>query len=56
MTRRRAVPAAGEIIVLDRGWYNRGGVEYVMDFATEQRPLQESAAKDGRIAGTLEQA
>ncbi len=25
-------PAAGEIIVLDRSWYNRAGVEYVMGF------------------------
>ena len=23
-------PAAGEILVLDRSWYNRAGVEYVM--------------------------
>jgi polyphosphate kinase 2 (PPK2 family) len=41
MTRRRAVPAVGEIIVLDRNWYNRAGAEYVMDLATEQHPLQE---------------
>jgi len=24
-------PAAGEILVLDRSWYNRAGVEYVME-------------------------
>jgi polyphosphate kinase 2 len=29
-------PAAGEIIVFDRSWYNRAGVEYVMGFCTEQ--------------------
>src|SRR6202051_4158295 len=28
-------PAAGEIIIFDRSWYNRAGVEYVMGFATE---------------------
>ncbi len=28
-------PAAGEIIVFDRSWYNRAGVEYVMKFCTE---------------------
>lgn len=27
-------PAAGEIVVLDRSWYNRAGVEYVMGFCT----------------------
>jgi polyphosphate kinase 2 len=29
-------PAAGEIIIFDRSWYNRAGVEYVMGFCTEQ--------------------
>jgi polyphosphate kinase 2 len=28
-------PAAGEVIVFDRSWYNRAGVEYVMGFCTE---------------------
>src|SRR5215217_4735092 len=28
-------PAAGEIILLDRSWYNRAGVERVMGFCTE---------------------
>jgi polyphosphate kinase 2 len=27
-------PAAGEIVVFDRSWYNRAGVEYVMGFCT----------------------
>jgi Uncharacterized conserved protein len=26
-------PAAGEIVLFDRSWYNRAGVEYVMGFA-----------------------
>jgi polyphosphate kinase len=29
-------PAAGEIVIFDRSWYNRAGVEYVMGFATEK--------------------
>src|ERR1051325_7907729 len=28
-------PAAGEIVIFDRSWYNRAGVEYVMDFCTK---------------------
>jgi len=28
-------PAAGEIVVFDRSWYNRGGVERVMGFCTD---------------------
>jgi polyphosphate kinase 2 len=28
-------PAAGEMLILDRSWYNRAGVEYVMKFCTE---------------------
>jgi len=30
-------PAAGEIIMFDRSWYNRAGVEYVMGFCTEEQ-------------------
>jgi polyphosphate kinase len=30
-------PAAGEIIIFDRSWYNRAGVEYVMGFASEDQ-------------------
>jgi polyphosphate kinase 2 len=33
-------PAAGEIVVFDRSWYNRAGVEYVMDFCTKQQYLE----------------
>jgi polyphosphate kinase len=29
-------PAAGEIVIFDRSWYNRSGVEYVMDFCTKE--------------------
>jgi polyphosphate kinase 2 len=28
-------PAAGEVIIFDRSWYNRAGVEFVMGFCTE---------------------
>jgi polyphosphate kinase len=28
-------PAAGEIVIFDRSWYNRAGIEYVMGFCTE---------------------
>jgi polyphosphate kinase 2 len=30
------LPAAGEIIMFDRSWYNRAGVERVMGFCTEE--------------------
>jgi polyphosphate kinase len=30
-------PAAGEVIIFDRSWYNRAGVEYVMDFCTKEQ-------------------
>ncbi|WP_109830513.1 polyphosphate kinase 2 [Reichenbachiella versicolor] len=30
------LPAAGEIVLFDRSWYNRAGVEKVMGFCTEQ--------------------
>lgn len=29
------LPAAGEIVLLDRSWYNRGGVERVMGYCTD---------------------
>jgi len=31
------LPAAGEMVLLDRSWYNRAGVERVMGFATEDQ-------------------
>ena len=30
-------PAGGEIVIFDRSWYNRAGVEYVMGFCTEEQ-------------------
>ena len=33
-------PAAGEIVVFDRSWYNRAGVERVMGFATPEQVEQ----------------
>jgi polyphosphate kinase len=30
-------PAAGEVIIFDRSWYNRAGVEYVMGFCTKEQ-------------------
>jgi len=30
-------PAAGEIILFDRSWYNRAGVEHVMGFCTQEQ-------------------
>jgi len=29
------LPAAGEIVLMDRSWYNRAGVEHVMGYCTE---------------------
>jgi polyphosphate kinase 2 len=50
-------PAAGEIILFDRSWYNRAGVERVMGFCTEEQylgflhytPIFEKAITDGDI-------
>jgi polyphosphate kinase 2 len=30
-------PAAGEMVIFDRSWYNRAGVEYVMGFCTPKQ-------------------
>jgi polyphosphate kinase 2 len=30
-------PAGGEIVIFDRSWYNRAGVEYVMGFCTPEQ-------------------
>ena len=32
----RFFPAAGEIVIFDRSWYNRAGVEYVMGFCSPE--------------------
>ncbi len=50
-------PAAGEVIIFDRSWYNRAGVERVMGFCTpeesdrflEQVPAVEKAMVDNGI-------
>lgn len=50
-------PAAGEVVIWDRSWYNRGGVERVMGFCTEEQskkflkmaPLVEKAMVDSGI-------
>ena len=30
-------PAAGEVVIFDRSWYNRAGVEYVMGFCSREQ-------------------
>jgi polyphosphate kinase 2 len=30
-------PAAGEIVIFDRSWYNRAGIEHVMGFCTKEQ-------------------
>lgn len=53
----RHLPAAGEIVIFDRSWYNRAGVERVMGFCTEEQvqrflqatPLVEKAMVDSGI-------
>ena len=49
------LPAAGEIVIFDRSWYNRAGVERVMGFCTQAQaealPERHSAgrARDRRL-------
>jgi len=53
----RYFPAAGEVVIFDRSWYNRAGVERVMGFCTEDQarrflqatPLVEKTMTDSRI-------
>ena len=33
-------PTAGEVVIFDRSWYNRAGVEYVMGFCTKEQRRQ----------------
>jgi polyphosphate kinase 2 len=33
----RHFPAAGEIVIFDRSWYNRAGVEYVLGFCSKEQ-------------------
>jgi polyphosphate kinase 2 len=50
-------PAAGEVVIFDRSWYNRAGVERIMGFCTEEQaqkflkmaPLVERAMVDSGI-------
>jgi polyphosphate kinase 2 len=50
-------PAAGEVVIFDRSWYNRAGVERVMEFCTEEQfkrflemaPLVEKAMVESGI-------
>src|SRR4029077_21194444 len=30
-------PAGGDIVILDRSWYNRAGVDFVMGFCTKEQ-------------------
>src|SRR5579884_1254304 len=34
------LPAAGEVVIFDRSWYNRAGVERVMGFCSEEEAFQ----------------
>ena len=34
------LPAAGEIVIFDRSWYNRAGVEHVMGFCTDDEYVE----------------
>jgi polyphosphate kinase 2 len=52
------LPAAGEIVIFDRSWYNRAGVERVMGFCTEEQakhflevtpPVEKSIVESGII-------
>ena len=50
-------PAKGEVVIFDRSWYNRAGVEYVMGFCTKEQhqrflelcPLMENYIVEGGI-------
>jgi polyphosphate kinase 2 len=48
-------PAAGEIVIFDRSWYNRAGVEWVMGFCTKEehrRFLDLCPAMEGYIVSS----
>jgi polyphosphate kinase len=53
----RHLPAAGEVVIFDRSWYNRAGVERVMGFCDEEEvqkflravPLIERAIVDSGV-------
>ena len=50
------LPAGGEVVIFDRSWYNRAGVEHVMGFCTEEQyknflkgcpPFEDSLVNNG---------
>jgi polyphosphate kinase len=41
------LPAAGEVVIFDRSWYNRAGVERVMNFCSEEQARQFLEAAPG---------
>src|SRR5215213_7237142 len=41
------LPAAGEVVIFDRSWYNRSGVERVMGYATESQTRKFLASVPG---------
>lgn len=51
------LPAKGEVVIFDRSWYNRAGVEYVMDFCSKEQhrrfldlcPIMEKFIIDGGV-------
>jgi polyphosphate kinase len=52
------LPAGGEVVIFDRSWYNRAGVEHVMGFCTEEQyktflkscpPFENSLVNNGII-------
>ena len=46
------LPTAGEIVIFDRSWYNRAGVEHVMGFCTDGTSLRpDSVAAAGTHLG-----
>jgi polyphosphate kinase 2 len=50
-------PAGGEVVIFDRSWYNRAGVEYVLGFCTKEQhrrflqlcPLMEKQIVEGGV-------
>ena len=45
-------PAAGEIVIFDRSWYNRAGVEHVMGFCTKEQYRSIPGTLPGRSRNT----
>src|ERR1700744_4643486 len=48
----RYLPAAGELVIFNRSWYNRGGVEPVMGFCTPEEHeifLRDTPAFEGML-------